>query len=89
MNKIVVLWQISMFPYGIYRQWNCEHKPPFNLFGHRVLGSLGNGIVYVSPFGICKLFDLVNRLDIEYNKRDKTQYISPYFELFGKNYNTI
>ena len=88
-NLQFLVYPVGIFSYGMYRQWHCKENPPFNLIGHRVLFSVGNGFLYISPFGIFKLFNLVNRLDIAYNKRDKTQYTSPYVEMFGENYNTI
>ena len=48
-----------------------------------------NGIVYISPFSIVKLFNLMNRIDIHYNKLDKLKYSSSYEELLGINYDTV
>jgi hypothetical protein len=82
-------WMIVMAPYGAYRQWNTGIDPPNNLLGHRSILAICNSIMYVSPFGITKVFSLINRADIYYNKRDKTMYKSSYEELLGINYNTI
>ncbi len=78
-----------MFPYGFYRQWNSNMPEGFDLYGHRICASTCNGIVYISPFSIFKLFNLMNRIDIHYNKRDKLKYPKSYEELFGINYDTV
>jgi len=88
MSRLYIAWHSFMFPYGFYRQWGCEKEKPFDLFGHRAMYSIGNGIFYCSPFGVCKLFNLINRIDIHYHAYDKKSYNS-YNELFAKNYSTF
>lgn len=83
------LWCGIMFPYGFYRQWNAKQIDSLDLYSHRVLFSLGNGVTYVSPFGLCKIFNLVNRIDIMYNKHDMTKYKKSYEELNGYNHNVF
>ena len=82
-------WCAFMFPYGFYRQWKCEIREPFDLSGHRILGSSINGFYYMSPLGVVKLFDLGNRLDVKYRNLDKGTYKGSYEELLGYNYNTF
>jgi hypothetical protein len=89
MTKSFLIWSGVMFPYGFYRQWNSKMPTSLDLYGHRTLASLGNGITYISPFGICKLFNLVNRIDIYINKHDVLKYSNSYEELVGRNYDTI
>ena len=38
-------WCAIMFPYGVYRQWNCYLEPPYDLIGYRSGLSLLNGLV--------------------------------------------
>ena len=78
-----------MFPYGFYRQWNSKMPTSLDLYGHRIVASLANGITYISPFGIFKLFNLVNRMDIYFNKYDMLKYPNSYEELMGSNHDTI
>ena len=78
-----------MFPYGFYRQWTSKMPEGFDLYGHRICASTCNGIVYISPFSIFKLFNLMNRIDINYHNLDKLKYSSSYEELLGINYNTV
>ena len=80
-----VKWCMVMFPYGYYRQWNCELQPPYDLLGHRIISSSMNGIYYISPFGAIKIFDLFNRLDIKYHNLEKKKYKDSYKEILGYN----
>ena len=82
-------WCAFMFPYGFYRQWKCEIREPFDLSGHRILGSSINGLYYMSPLGVVKIFDLGNRLDVKFRNLDKGTYKNSYEELLGYNYNTF
>jgi hypothetical protein len=61
----------------------------FDLYGHRVASSTFNSFIYISPYGLCKLFNLINRIDISYNKKDKLKYKNSYEELIGINYETL
>lgn len=79
-------WLLTMFPYGFYRQWNSKLEAPTDRIGHRMAFSFANGVIYTSPFGVTKLFNQVNRFDIEYNKLDKEKYKKAYEESFGYNY---
>ena len=93
MNRLIqypyAKWCMVMFPYGTYRQWKCEIREPFDLYGHRVLGSCINGIYYMSPLGVVKIFDLFNRVDVKYRNLDKEKYKNSYQELLGYNYSTF
>jgi hypothetical protein len=82
-------WCMFMFPYGVYRQWKCEIREPFDLYGHRMIAASMNGFYYISPFGLTKIFDLGNRLDVKYRNLDKEKYKRSYEELLGYNYNTF
>jgi hypothetical protein len=86
MNRLPILWFSAMGPYGIYREWNVDRKPPFDLYGHRIAASVANGIIYVSPLGIFKLFNLLNRIDVWYHQRDPKHYPNCYHECMGYNY---
>ena len=76
MSKKYLLWYGVMFPYGFYRQWNSKIPEGFDLYGHRLAASTFNGFVYMSPFGVLKIFNFINRFDIDYNNRDKTKYLT-------------
>ena len=93
MNTIIkypyVKYCLVMFPYGTYRQWNTQLETPYDLLGYRILSSSMNGVYYISPFGVTKIFNLFNRLDIKYHNLDKDKYKSSYEELLGFNYNTF
>jgi hypothetical protein len=78
-------WCMVMFPYGVYRQWNCHLEPPYDLLGHRIIGSSMNGLYYISPLGVTKIFDLFNRIDIKYHNLEKKNYKDSYKELLGYN----
>jgi hypothetical protein len=78
-------WCMFMFPYGVYRQWNAYLEPPIDLLGHRTALSLLNGMVYISPIGVVKLFNQIDRFDIEYHKLDKKKYEKVYEEINGYN----
>jgi hypothetical protein len=82
-------WCSVMFPYGLYRGWNCEENHITRLKAQRVFWSVLNGVTYTTPLGIYHLFMQVNRFDIEYHQLDKNQYSYCYQESFGINYNTV
>ena len=76
-------WCMVMFPYGAYRQWKCEIREPFDLYGHRVLGSCINGIYYMTPLGFVKMFDFIEHveyfgLETIYGDNDEGYLIYPY-----------
>jgi hypothetical protein len=89
MSQKYLIWCGVMFSYGFYRQWKTEMREPFNLYGYRFIGSIANGFVYMSPLGISNIFNLINRIDIYYNKLNKEKYPAVYEELLGSNYNTL
>lgn len=78
-----------MFPYGVYRGWNCKEDHMNRLITQRIGWSLLNGVAYTTPMGIYYLFKQVNRFDIEYHKLDKKQYSYCYEECFGINDDTV
>lgn len=73
--RCLIAWHCIMFPYGFYRQWGCKQEKPFDLLSHRIVASVGNGWLYCTPFGFCKLFNLANRIDIHYHGYDKKNTI--------------
>lgn len=89
MTQKYLIWCGVMFPYGFYRQWKSQMKSPYDLIGHRCASSIANGFIYISPFGVTRLFNLINRTDIYYNKRDKENYHQSYEEFIGINYNIL
>jgi hypothetical protein len=89
MNKFILGWCGTMFPYGVYRQWKCKMEPPYDLYSTRIIWSCLNGVCYTTPLGIFRLNDFANRIDIYYNNRDMKKYQSAYRELLGENYNII
>ena len=82
-------WCSVMFPYGLYRGWNCEKSDMNTLITQRVVWSVLNGVTYTTPVGIYQLFMQLNRLDISYHKLDKNKYSYCYEEFYGINYNTV
>jgi len=84
-----VSWFMFMFPYGFYRQWNSKLEAATDRIGHRLVSSLANGAIYISPFGLAKLFNQINRFDIEYNNLDKDKYKKAYEEAVGYSYRML
>jgi hypothetical protein len=84
-EKIYLRYACVMAPYGAYRFWRSDLKPPYDLYGHRFAGSILNGIWYASPYGVCKLFNLMNRVNIYYEGRDPSNYPRAYEEFLGTN----
>ena len=79
---------LAMFSYGFYRGFCADYKPPHDLFSHRMASSFFNGIFYVfPPYGLRRLFDTVNRVDVVWNEKDPKDYPSLYSELGGLGYN--
>ena len=89
MTKTYLIYCGIMFPYGFYRQQNTKMPEGLDLYGHRLCISTCNGIIYMSPFGIIKIFNQMNRIDIKHNKRDKLKYPNTYEELLGTNYDIL
>jgi len=78
-----------MFPYGMYRQWTSDIKPPYDLYGHRCAASILGGCWYAMPYGIFKIFNLMNRINIHYEGRDPSSYPNAYEELLGTNHRVL
>jgi len=74
-----------MAPYGFYRQWRSDMKPPHDLYGHRFIGSIINAVWYASPYGVFKVFNLMNRINIYYEHLDPARYPQAYNEFLSKN----
>lgn len=81
-EKIYLRYAYVMAPYGAYRFWRSDLQPPSDLYGHRFAGSILNGIWYASPYGVFKLFNLMNRVNIYYEGRDPSNYPNAYQECF-------
>jgi len=88
-NKMYWKWCSFMFPYGVYRGWNCEKHNWNTLITQRLVYSICNGVTYCTPLGIYQLYMQLNRLDIAYHKLNKKDYSYCYEEFYGTNYNTV
>lgn len=91
MSYLFPSYMALMFSYGFLRTMRAEYIEKYNVFGKKVGISLMTGIVYASPFGVPKLMDLFDRVDIYINKKDSTKYEYAYEECQGvcKNKNVI
>ena len=84
-NNILKTWGIGMFSFGFAREWNSMiYKNRKDDYGTRIMFSYFNGIYYVSPFGLVKLFHTYER----FNNNDNDNN-SIYYEILGTNYEKI
>ena len=84
-----LMWCSFMFPYGFYRQYKLDYKAPYDLFTYKLIFSTINGLTYVSPLGIVKLVNLLERCQISFENKNKETYKSSYQELIFYNFNTL
>lgn len=87
--KYIPHYMIGMFTYGFIRGMRSKYDEPNNLLGTRIVYSVGNGFIYASPFGLKKIIDTIDRLDVYITDKDKEKYKSIYEEGMGKNMNTL
>lgn len=63
----------------------AELPPGQDLIGYRITHSFMNGVIYLTPFGIPHLFNVINRADVAWNHKDKSLYSDIYKEPNGHN----
>lgn len=81
MNKLMKTWGIGMFTYGFVREWNgMFHKHQKEEYLSRFMFSYLNGLYYITPIGLVKLYHTYQRF--EDNNKDN----SIYYEILGTNY---
>lgn len=90
-GNLLTYYMLGTFSYGFLRCMRAEYIEPYNILGKKLCFSVLNGMIYASPFGIPKLFNLFDRADIYLNKKDSTKYHDVYVEYGGicKNKNVI
>lgn len=91
MNKIVKTWGIGMFSFGFIREWNSMlHQHRNHDYTTRAVFSYFNGLYYVSPLGVVKLYHTYQRIkENNKNNKDNIDNIDIYYEILGTNYETF
>jgi hypothetical protein len=80
----------ALFTYGFAREMRAEYPKDKDLFGTRLIYSVGNGIEYVlPPITFMHMINLINRVDICLTNKDKNLYKTCYKEVLGQNWNAI
>lgn len=90
-NKLYGLFTFGMASYGFSRGYrannNIEYRYPdkkIYLTSEKCVNGIMNSIFYAIPIlNMGPLFRLINRLEIDYYKLDKENYIKNYQELAG------
>ena len=62
------LWIVPMFSFGFAREWN-NHTHKLNKQSQKS-DSIFNGLYYISPFGLFKLYHFSKRLEFDYKKKN-------------------
>ncbi len=90
-THLLSYYMAGMFSYGFLRSMRADYNEPYNVIGKKIGFSIMNGIIYATPFGIPKLFNIFDRADIYLNKKDSTKYDDVYVECKGicKNKNVL
>ena len=70
-----------MFLFGFLRCLRGEYKSPHDLIVTRLMLSTLNGIYYVTPAGIIKFMELLDRIHIYMSNRDPDKYKWVYEEI--------
>ena len=80
----------ALFTYGFAREMRATYPKEKDVFGTRLIYSIGNGIEYIlPPMTIMHMVSLINRADIYLNNKDKNLYKLSYEENNGQNWNVI
>lgn len=82
-SRILPYYMIVMFSYGFLRCIRADYAEEYNIMGKKLGFSIMNGIVYASPFGVPKLFNMFDRIDIYLNEKDSLKYDDVYVECKG------
>ena len=90
MTTHIKKWCIPMFTFGFIRQYrSIPDDKKKELFTDKCIGCATNGIIYSSPFGIIKLYDLARRTEIYTTNENPKDHKNAYYEFLKYNYNTI
>lgn len=82
-------WVTVMFPYGFIRQFNTVPKEnEKGLIVEKIIFSTVNGLMYLSPVGIIKLFNTMARAEIAMSGQNPKDHSIYYYE-FGNNNNNV
>jgi len=80
---------IPMFTYGTYRGLRSEYSIQHSSYvymplGTKIMVSSLNGLIYASPYGVFKILDLIDRIDIyQKNKELECENQPCYDECIG------
>ena len=74
-------YMAGMFSYGFLRTMRSQYIDQYDVFGEKLKLSLMNGIVYATPFGIPRFFNLISRIDVYVNNKDPSKYDDIYVEI--------
>jgi len=83
-----------MFPYGFARQFNSKADCSGNsksdpLITEKIVQSVLNGIIYISPIGTIQIFKLLSRLEIKLTGKEPKDHPEYYYELTRSNNNVF
>lgn len=87
--NVFKFWVFPMFSYGFVRTANADYPAGLELLGYRTVWSLLQGCLYVTPMGMFRLLDTVNRAEVQWKGLDRTKYPSIYTDGIATNPNVI
>jgi hypothetical protein len=87
-HKLYTGFTFGMTAYGFSRGYRCEeYKNRF--YTDKIFAGVVNSTMYTAPgINLFPLYRLVNRIEIDYKKKDKHAYYENYIELVGKCHDT-
>lgn len=79
---------LGMTAYGFSRGYRC--REPSDLYSSKITSGIVNSTMYTAPgVNLFAFVKLINRLEIDYKKLDKSKHKESYRELVGECYDTI
>ena len=87
-HRLYTGFTFGMTAYGFNRGYRCEEFKN-SLYTDKIFAGIINSTMYTAPgINLFPLYNLINRIEIDYRNLDKDKHSDNYRELVGKCYDT-